>query len=124
MNLLLWLHVIGAGLAVSLGALQLLLHKGGVRHRAVGYVWAISLLIAVISSFGIQEIGGLYGFSPIHLLSVYTLIGLFVAIHCARKGDIKNHRKNLVYLTLGISIAGIFTLFPGRRLGDFLWVTM
>jgi len=116
-----WIHVIAAAVMLSLTVLQLILSKGTAFHKVNGYIWSVSVFVIALSSFGIREVGGIFGFSWIHGLSVYVLIGLPMTILYARRGDIRLHRKNMLGLIIGMSIAGVFTLVPGRRLGDFLW---
>ncbi len=51
-------------------------------------------------------------FSPIHLLSIWTLFSLVMA---ARQGDIRLHKIWMVLLyILALKVTGVFTLLPGR----------
>lgn len=110
-------HALLALAALGMGAVQLLLAKGTARHRVVGYVWVGLMAYVAISSFFIHEIR-LWGiYSPIHLLSIVTLISLFVAIRAARNGNIQLHKQAMVALYfLGLVITGLFTLLPGRTM--------
>jgi uncharacterized membrane protein len=57
--------------------------------------------------------------SPVTLL---TLVSLPLAIYRIRTGDVKGHAAAMKGLFLGgLVIAGIFTLVPGRLLGNLLW---
>jgi uncharacterized membrane protein len=54
-------------------------------------------------------------FSLLHLLSVWVLAMLPVAILAARKGDVRRHRTAMTSFVIGaLGIAGAFTLLPGR----------
>ena len=64
----------------------------------------------------------LAGFSPIHLLIPFTLVNLGLAFWALSRGNIERHRRHMVNTYLGACVgAGIFTLVPGRILGDWLW---
>jgi uncharacterized membrane protein len=65
------------------------------------------VLIHIIRSWG--------PWSPIHLLSIVTLVSLPMAVWRARRHDARNHRKAMTALFVGaLMIAGEFTFFPGR----------
>lgn len=121
MDMFIGMHLYTALLAVLLSALQLLLPKGQSLHRSLGYVWILLMVLVALSSFAIHEIKQFGQFSWIHGLSVITLISMLTAIMHARRGAIAAHRRNMIFLLLGLYIAGAFTLLPGRRLGDWLW---
>ena len=106
------LHAYAALGAFVLGAVQLAGVKGTTRHRALGYTWAALMLIVAISSFWIHE-GRPW--SPIHLLSILTLVMLPLGIWYARRHLMRGHRLTMTGLFLGaLVIAGLFTLVPGR----------
>jgi uncharacterized membrane protein len=53
--------------------------------------------------------------SPIHLLAIFTLIMLPVAVLAAHRHDVRSHRRAMIGLFVGaLLIAGLFTLVPGR----------
>ncbi len=114
------LHLIFALLAIFVGAIQLLCKKGTAAHRVLGYLWVIAMIVICLSSFGIKAImpsGVFWGFSPIHLLSVWVLFQLARGIYFARRHEIALHRRCMVYTYVGgLLIAGAFTLLPGRFL--------
>ena len=54
-------------------------------------------------------------YSPIHLLSLWTLISLGLAIYFAKAGKIKRHQQIMIALYgFGLILTGFFTLMPGR----------
>jgi uncharacterized membrane protein len=109
------LHVAAAAGALLLGTAQLAMPKGTPRHRAVGYVWIALMALLAVSSFWIHELRLFGPFSPIHLLSILTLVGLPRAIWLARRGDIAAHRRLMLILFFFALVgAGAFTLMPGR----------
>ena len=73
------------------------------------------MLVVCISSFFIHEIRMWGEWSPIHLLSVYTLIMVPVAVMAARRHVVERHRRGVLGLFFGaLVIAGLFTFWPGR----------
>jgi uncharacterized membrane protein len=64
-------------------------------------------------------------FTWIHLFTLLTLVSLPLAIYKIRRGNVKAHASAMKGLFIGgLVIAGIFTLIPGRILGNFLWHTV
>jgi uncharacterized membrane protein len=109
------LHAYAAVGAFGLGVLQLAGVKGTARHRALGYTWVALMLIVALSSFSIHAIGQLGGYSLIHLLSIWVLISLPLAVLAARGGRVGAHKRAMVSLFLGaLVVAGALTLLPGR----------
>jgi uncharacterized membrane protein len=114
-------HALAALVALGLGILQLLMRKGGRRHRLFGYIWLLSMLIVAISSFWIHEIKVWGDFSPIHLLSLFTLVQVPRAVLAARHGNIRAHKIAMQFLFwLALVGAGLFTLLPGRIMGHMI----
>ena len=73
------------------------------------------MFVVAVSSFFIHEIRLWGPFSPIHLLSVFTLIMLPLAVLRARRHDVAKHRRAMTGLFIGaLVVAGAFTLLPGR----------
>jgi uncharacterized membrane protein len=109
-------HALMAIGAIVCGGLQLALPKGTKLHRYLGYLWVILLAGTAISALFIHTIKMWFGlFSPIHLLVPLTLIGLWVGVRSAIKGDIKRHKRDMVSLYIfALLITGGFTFLPGR----------
>jgi uncharacterized membrane protein len=77
--------------------------------------WVILMTITAASSFFIHEIQSVGAWSPIHLLSVFTLVMLGVAVHAARTGATRRHRNAMISMFVFALIgAGALTLQPGR----------
>ena len=117
-----WLHPFAALGALGLGAAQLISTKGTMPHRIRGYVWSALMLIVAVSSFWIHSLRFIGPFSPIHLLSILTLVTLPRALHLARCGDFAGHRRIMLMLFwFALVGAGLFTLLPGRIIGAVLF---
>jgi uncharacterized membrane protein len=108
-------HAIAAMLAIVVGAIQFALPKGTSFHKYLGYTWVSLMAIISISSFWIHEIRLIGAFSPIHLLSIFTLISIVAGVQTARLGNIKRHQlimKSLYFWAL--IVTGAFTFLPNR----------
>lgn len=112
---IIFIHAVAALGALALGTVQMLMPKGGERHRAMGYVWAVLMMTVALSSLFIHQTRMWGPFSPIHILSIVTIIGVPSAILAARRGNFKRHRSGMMQLYwLALITAGAFTLMPGR----------
>ena len=108
-------HAMAAMAAVILGGLQLASAKGTTQHRVLGWSWVLLMMYVSVSSLFISSLRLWGAFSPIHLLSVWTLFSLWMAIYHARKGNIRQHKIWMVLLyVLALLVTGVFTLWPGR----------
>lgn len=109
------LHAFAAMGAFTLGVVQLAAPKGTLPHRTIGWIWAGLMLTIVVSSFFIHQIRLWGPFSPIHLLSIFTLVMLPLAVLRARRHNVSGHRNAMLGLFFGaLLIAGAFTFLPGR----------
>ncbi len=109
------LHAFAAMAAFALGLVQFAAPKGTLPHRTVGWIWIALMLVVAISSFWIHQIRLLGPWSPIHLLSIFTLTMLPLAVWKAHSHQVGAHRRIMISLFLGaLVIAGLFTLVPGR----------
>jgi uncharacterized membrane protein len=116
------LHAFAALGAFALGAVQLSAPKGTIPHRLFGWLWAGLMLAVVVSSFFIHTIRLWGPWSPIHLLSVFTLVMLPLAVLRARRHQVERHRRAMIGLFTGaLVIAGVFTLLPGRIMHEVLF---
>src|SRR5215510_2603814 len=109
------LHAFTAIAAFALGAVQLSAPKGTLPHRTAGWIWVALMVIVAVSSFFIHDLRIWDAWSPIHLLSVFTLAMLPLAVMHARRHRVDRHRHAMVAIFVGaLVIAGLFTLAPGR----------
>ena len=109
------LHAIMAMIAIILGGIQLFMQKGGVIHKLLGRIWVSLMLIVAISSIFIHEIKLWGAYSPIHLLSLWTIFSLGLGIYFVRVGNIKRHKQVMIALYFfALILTGFFTLMPGR----------
>ncbi|MEK9622509.1 MAG: DUF2306 domain-containing protein [Alphaproteobacteria bacterium] len=114
-------HTIAAVVAIVLGGLQLCMKKGGAVHKTLGRIWLGLMLLVATTSFFIHEIElwGLY--SPIHLLSIWTIFSVGIAIYYVRVGNIKRHKQvMLAFYWMALILTGFFTLLPGRVMNQII----
>jgi len=108
-------HTYAAIAAFALGLVQFAAPKGTLPHRAIGWTWVLLLAVIAVSSFWIHGIRMVGPFSPIHLLSIFVLVMLPLAVLHARRHRVAAHRKAMTGIFLGaLIVAGVFTLVPGR----------
>jgi uncharacterized membrane protein len=108
-------HAFAAMAAFALGVVQLAAPKGTLPHRTVGWTWVALMLMVAVSSAFISGIRLWGPFSPIHLLSVFTLIMLPVAVWLAHRHNVRGHQRAMLGLFGGaLVIAGLLTFLPGR----------
>ena len=82
------------------------------------------MLGAALSALFIRDfkLPNLWGYTPIHLLIPLTLGGLVLSFKYLLQGRVDQHRRIMRKLYFGACVAaGLFTLVPGRLLGDLLW---
>ena len=108
-------HAFAAMTAFALGVVQLAAPKGTLPHRTVGWIWVALMVVVSVSAFFIHQIRLWGPWSPIHLLAIFTLAVLPVAVRFAHSHAVRKHRAAMVTLFIGgLAIAGAFTLLPGR----------
>lgn len=112
------LHLGSVVPALPLGAVVLFGRKGTVRHKRLGRVWAVLMLVGALSSFGLHSLLG--HLSPIHLLSALTLFAIPYGVRSAMRGDVARHQRIMVRVYIGLISAGLFAFVPGRLFG--LWL--
>lgn len=116
------LHAFAAMSAFALGLVQFAAPKGTLSHRAIGWTWVLLMTGVAVSSFWILEIRLVRGWSPIHLLSLFTLAVLPFAVWRAHTHRVADHRRIMISIFAGaLVVAGLFTLLPGRILHTVLF---
>ncbi len=114
-SLAIQLHAFAAMAAFTLGLVQFAAPKGTIPHRTVGWTWVVLMVGVGISAFFIHEIRLWGPWSPIHLLAIFTLVTLPLAVWHARRHAVQQHRWAMISIfTGGLVVAGLFTFVPGR----------
>ena len=108
-------HAFAAMAAFALGLVQFAAPKGTLPHRTLGWIWVALMVLVALSSFWIHTIRLVGPWSPIHLLSIFTLVMLPLAVWKAHSHQVASHRRIMISLFAGaLLIAGLLTLLPGR----------
>ncbi len=108
-------HAFAAMGAFALGIVQFAAPKGTLPHRTLGWIWVGLMLSVALSSFWIHQIRLVGLWSPIHLLSIFTLITVPLGVWRAHRHQVADHRRIMILIFSGaLVIAGLFTLLPGR----------
>jgi uncharacterized membrane protein len=108
-------HAFAAMAALALGLVQFAAPKGTLPHRTIGWIWVALMVIVAASSLWIHQIRLFGPWSPIHLLSIFTLVMVPIAVWRARRHRVADHRRIMTMTFVGaLVIAGLFTLLPGR----------
>jgi len=109
------IHAVAAMAAFVLGAVQLAAPKGTLPYRTIGWTWVVLMLFVAVSSLWIHDLRVWGPWSPIHLLSIFTLAVLPFAVTHARRHRVVQHRNAMITIFVGaLIIAGVFTFVPGR----------
>lgn len=116
------IHVLTVIPAAVIGGWMLLARKGTPMHKLIGRIWVLLMAVAAISSFFISSIRLWGPFSPIHLLSIVTLVSCVGIVWTARSRRFKSHRNLVRSLYFGgIGIAGFFAFLPGRVMHEIVF---
>ena len=114
-----WPHLATIVVALALTPTMLLRPRGDRRHRQLGKVWVVAMLLTALLSLNLRTSGH---FSVIHILSVWTLIQAPWIWWSARTHHIAKHRGLVRGMVLGaLLIAGFFTFPFDRLLGHWLF---
>ena len=109
------IHAVAAMSAFALGLVQFAAPKGTIPHRTFGWIWVALMIVVSVSAFFIHELRIWGPWSPIHLLAIFTLVMLPIAVLHARRHRVQSHRWSMIGIFTGaLLIAGLFTFVPGR----------
>jgi uncharacterized membrane protein len=122
------IHLTAMLAALLLGPFALWARLGGLQrprlHRAAGYAWVTMMMLASLSALFIRDyrLPNIAGYTAIHLLIAPTLVSLVLAFVFLARGQIQAHKRTMQWLYVSAClITGIFTLLPGRFLGQLVW---
>lgn len=123
---LIFLHLVTALAALVLGVFLLARRKGTRSHRQLGWIWTALMASTALATLFIRDykLPNVLGYTPIHLFTLTVALMLPLGIWYVKHGRIDGHRKTMRGLYVGACVvAGLFTLLPGRFLGNLLWGT-
>lgn len=115
-----YLHLASVVPAFFLGAFLMISKKGTSRHRRLGKIYMLLMMLtALISLCMPAQVGAawLNHFGLIHGFSLLVLYSVPAAYIAARNHDVSRHRNNMIGVYVGgILLAGAFAFTPGRLL--------
>jgi uncharacterized membrane protein len=116
-----WAHLATILVALVLTPVMLLRPRGDTRHRLLGKVWVVAMLLSAVVTFWVRTSHPGH-FSIIHVLSLYVLVAAPMVWWTARTHRLAAHRGQVRGMVTGaLLIAGFFTLPFGRLLGSWLF---
>lgn len=113
-------HVVTVAIALVLGPVLFLMPKGTAAHRVIGWIWVSCMFATAIATLFIRDMRD-GAFSPIHIFSLMTFIGVPMAVWAARSGNVRAHTSAMIGLYIGLVIAGITAIAPGRLIWDMFF---
>ena len=101
-------HLISGVFALVFGGLVILMKKGTKIHKRVGYFYVFSMIILILSSFGIYRLFGKFGlFHYLSLVSTFSLVAgmlpMFKKVRAAK--DYETHFKRMYWSVVGLYAA-------------------
>ena len=118
---LIWTHLVTIVVALALTPVILLRRRGDRRHRTLGTVWVAAMIATAAISLFVHA-SGPGRFSPIHIISVWTLIQVPLIWWLGRTHRVVRHRRAVRGMVIGaLLIAGFFTFPFDRLLGHWLF---
>jgi uncharacterized membrane protein len=115
-----WLHLGTIAVALGLTPVLLLRRRGDDLHRVLGWTWASAMFITAALTFFVRVINPGH-LSPIHLLSLLTIVAVPRLVWQARGHRIAQHRRGVrTVVTFALLLAGVLTFPFGRMLGVWL----
>ena len=116
-----WAHLLTIAVALVLTPVMLLRRRGDRLHRVLGWIWVSAMMLTALLSFGVRGLNGT-SLSWIHILSALTILQAPRIVITARRKQHRKHQAAVRTLITGaLAIAGVFTLVPGRMIGDWLF---
>lgn len=110
------LHLWASFTGLGVGAIVLLRHKGDWLHKTLGIAWVSAMVASALSSFwlggGVFPMIGHWG--PIHLLSLWMLVAISLALLAILQGRVRDHKRWMLGAYVGLLGAFVGTLMPGR----------
>lgn len=106
------IHLISGIIALIFGGLVIIVRKGTVIHKRFGYIYVISMIILIITSFGIYRLFGKFGlFHYLSIVSTFSLVAgmipMFKKIRTPK--DYETHFKRMYW-----SVVGLFAAFAAE----------
>lgn len=119
LSLLLQFHIYTGFLSLLVGPIVHLQRSNKWAATSLGRLWIITTLCSAFSSFAISGPAG-DGPTILHLISIYVIGTVFAAGYFFKKGRFDRHQRSMVGAYLGVIVAFLYALRPGRYFGQ-IW---
>jgi uncharacterized membrane protein len=114
------IHLIGALVAIVLGAALMMVRKGRTFHRVAGWVWVSLVSVTVGATLFITTLNN-GSWSFLHLFTGWVLLGLPLAVMWAKRHKARSHRGMMMGMFYGgFAINFFIALMPGRLLWEMM----
>lgn len=98
-----WVHLIASIIALVLGTISLALTKGTALHKKIGYGYAVSMLILLITAFMLYNLFGRWGiFHWAAVVSSLTLAAGMLPILMRSKNYLAHHLSFMYWSVMGL----------------------
>jgi uncharacterized membrane protein len=114
--MILIIHTAFSILALLAGII-FLLPKGTRKHKKIGYVYTTSMVICVVTSFGLFNLWGSFG--VYHVLSIVSFLTLMIALYFPLFGRKNNNWIVLHSIWMGYSYVGLIMAAGSHLFGVF-----
>lgn len=101
-------HLVSGIVAIIFGGAVLVLRKGTALHRKAGYAYVVSMIVLILSSFGIYRLFGKFGvFHVLSLVSTFSLVAGMLPMFKKRRtaADYETHFKRMYWSVVGLYAA-------------------
>jgi len=114
--MILIIHTVFSVIALLAGII-FLIPKGSKKHKRLGYLYALSMLISLITSFGLFKIWGTFGIY--HALSIVSFLTLIIALYFPLFGRTKQNWIEYHLIWMGYSYVGLVMAAGSHLFGVF-----
>ena len=97
-------HVIFVRYRILLGPISVFRKRWDRAYKITEHSWVLAISLVSLSSFWIQEIKVFNPFSPIHILSLATLIGLYQGFRLVRQRRFVEHSRQMQMLFFSLCL--------------------
>ncbi|WND03452.1 DUF2306 domain-containing protein [Temperatibacter marinus] len=120
-----WVHLSGVAFSYIAAWFVFVFPKAGPHHKLWGKIYAVSMLLAALSGFGMYEFNG--GFNIFHFFSIVSIVsvsrGWWSIVQYQKTKSpraLANHYFNMCYSFMGLNLAA---LAQSLRIGSYSSLT-
>ena len=103
------IHTVAAMLAMATGSVIFLRPKGGSRHRKLGYVYSIAMVVMLITAFMLYRLTG--GFNALHIAAIISSVTIAFGLKFAVSRQPAQGWYFFHYLWMSWSYVGLLAAF-------------